>query len=48
MAILWFLLAPIAEEPILLNIFGKDFTNYKKTTPKFINIQSIKKLFRRK
>lgn len=48
MAILWFLLAPFAEEPILLNIFGKDFTNYKKTTPKFIHLQSIKKLFRRK
>ncbi len=48
MAILWFLLAPIAEEPILLNIFGKDFIRYKSTTPKFINIQSVKKLFRRK
>jgi len=48
MAILWFLLAPIAEEPILVNLFGKDFANYKNTTPKFITIQSIKKLFRRK
>jgi len=48
MAILWFLLAPIAEEPILVNLFGKDFANYKNATPKFITIQSIKKLFRRK
>lgn len=48
MAILWFLLAPIAEEPILFNIFGEDFNSYKNTTPKFINYQSIKKLFRRK
>lgn len=47
MAILWFLLAPITEEPILQKIFGNDFVNYKDSTPRFINIQSLKKLFRR-
>lgn len=48
MAILWFLLAPFAEEPILLNTFGKEFIKYKNITPKFINLHSIKKIFRRK
>lgn len=34
--IAWFLLAPLAEEPVLLEEFGENYEQYRKKTPRFL------------
>jgi len=40
LAIMWFVLAPLVEEPILMNLYKKQYVYYKSKTPRFLNFKN--------
>ncbi|NRA83458.1 MAG: DUF1295 domain-containing protein [Gammaproteobacteria bacterium] len=46
LAIGWFLLAPRAEEPLLLKLYQQDYVNYSQSTPRFLNYSCTVKYLR--
>ncbi|OLS27966.1 MAG: hypothetical protein HeimC3_01290 [Candidatus Heimdallarchaeota archaeon LC_3] len=44
LAMFWFMIAPFAEEPWLLQQFGDEYQEYRKSVPRFIGIQSFEKI----
>ena len=39
---LWFVMAPLSEEPWLGQQFGKQYEEYRKNVPRFIGLRSFK------
>ncbi|MFQ5832540.1 MAG: methyltransferase family protein [Candidatus Thorarchaeota archaeon] len=44
LAILWFLLAPLAEEPWLSEQFGEEYEQYCRRVPRFVSLRSFSRL----
>jgi protein-S-isoprenylcysteine O-methyltransferase Ste14 len=40
--VLWFVMAPLSEEPWLGQQFGKPYEEYRKNVPRFIGLRSFK------
>ncbi|OLS18672.1 MAG: hypothetical protein HeimC3_48830 [Candidatus Heimdallarchaeota archaeon LC_3] len=44
LAMFWFMIAPLAEEPWLLQQFGDEYQEYRKSVPRFVGIQSFEEI----
>lgn len=47
LAISWFLIAPLCEEPWLQLQFGNDFRDYLRAVPRFIGIRSFRRILKK-